>query len=268
MKVSVITVCFNSESTIEQTIRSVLTQSYSSIEYIIIDGNSIDQTQEIIQSYQDNISRILIEEDKGIYDAMNKGVRLATGDIICILNSDDVFANDNVVRDVVNEFCSNSNLDALLTDINFVDFNDPRKRQLRYISCLRFSKWKLRFGWMPPHPGMFIKRRVCNEVGPYKLSYKIAADYEFMVRLFFTHRILYASKSICTVNMRRGGISTTGFSATNTISREIVSACVENGVYTNYCLVSLRIPIKWWTEIVSRRLHLMVKSWSNVGRLR
>lgn len=256
MKISVITVCWNSKYTIVQTMLSVLAQDYPDIEYIVIDGNSSDGTIDIIRSFAQRIDRIVIEDDCGIYHAMNKGIDLATGDLFCILNSDDVFSSNNVITRVAEQFKNNSNLEILLTDVRFVDFHGPDQKQLRYVSAAGFSKWKLRYGWMPPHPGVFMKTTVYKEVGPYKLGYKIAADYEYMVRILFKHERRHSYKNICVVNMKVGGVSTKGLQAKHTISQEIVEACKSNGVYTNYLLVSLRLPLKWFSEVFLYKLTL------------
>lgn len=256
MKISVITVCWNSKNTILQTMLSVLAQDYPDVEYIVIDGDSSDGTTEIIRSLAQRIDRIVIEEDAGIYHAMNKGIDLVTGDLFCILNSDDVFSGNNVLTRVAEQFKNSSNLEILFTDVRFVDFHGPDQKQLRYVSAAGFSRWKLRYGWMPPHPGVFMKTAVYKEIGPYKLNYKIAADYEYMVRIFFKHQHRRSYKNICVVDMKVGGVSTKGLKAKHTISQEIVEACKSNGFYTNYFLVSLRLPIKWFREVFLYKLTI------------
>jgi glycosyltransferase involved in cell wall biosynthesis len=249
MKISVVTVCYNSSKTIRDTIESVIDQTYDDIEYIVVDGKSSDNTLDIINEYRAHIARVISEPDHGIYDAMNKGIRHSTGDIVCILNSDDVFHKANTLTSVIDEFEKHPQIDSLLTDIKFWNFEAIKRGELRYVSSAWFSPWKLRLGWMPPHPGMFLKSKVYKDFGLYKLSYKIAADYEYMVRIFFNGKVSFIKKDICTVLMREGGASTSGISSTHTITREIVKACVDNDIYTNYFLVSLRLPIKWFIKI-------------------
>jgi glycosyltransferase involved in cell wall biosynthesis len=157
MKVSIITVCLNSEKTIENTIQSVLFQSYKNIEYIVIDGNSTDNTKSILGKYADFISTVVSEPDKGLYDAMNKGLKLATGDVIGILNSDDLYKDLFVVEKVMKQF--DEEVDAVYGDIVYVDKNDIT-RIVRYWHSGLFKRYKMKFGWMPPHPAFFVRRNV------------------------------------------------------------------------------------------------------------
>lgn len=243
MKVSIITVSYNSADTIKDTIESVLAQSYDNIEYIVIDGQSKDSTMNIVSSYSDKISKIISEPDKGIYDAMNKGVELATGDIVGILNSDDFYETNTIISDIVNQFRASPESEIVFGDVVFVEPSNLSKI-VRYYSSKKFKSFKLRFGWMPPHPATFIKKRVYDTFGLYKLDYKISADYEVFVRLLMVAKLKFSRIDKVVVRMRNGGASTDGIKSSITLNKEIVKACKENGVYTNLFFVLLKIPFK------------------------
>lgn len=205
MKVSIITVVYNNKDTIKQAIESVLLQDYSYIEHIVIDGNSTDGTVEIIKSYEHKISKWISEPDNGIYDAMNKGIKLATGEIIGFLNSDDFYANDSVVETVVNtmeEKC----IDSCYGDLVYVDRGNPEK-VLRYWRSRHFKENKFKRGWMPPHPTFFVKKWVYDTYGAFNLHFPIAADYELMLRFLHKYRISVAYIPEVLVRMRIGGKS-------------------------------------------------------------
>lgn len=240
--ISVITVSYNAVLTIEQTILSVINQTYLNIEYIIIDGGSTDGTVNVIKKYADKIAYWVSESDKGIYDAMNKGIRMATGDVVGILNSDDFYTDENVLQTVADNFMNHS-VDAVYGDIHFVHDADLGKC-VRYYSSRLFSPFWLRFGFMPAHPSFYCKREVFDKAGLYSLDYKIGADYEMMVRLFRKYGISsrYISKDF--VTMRTGGASNHHFSNRLTLIREDVKACRDNGIYTNSFLVSLKFLYK------------------------
>ncbi len=256
MKISVVTACFNSYTTIEATIQSVIGQKYSNIEHIIIDGGSSDNTHSILNRYKCNFSHLIIERDDGIYDAMNKGIQLSSGDVICLLNSDDVFASDDVLSRVALEFTQHPRAEALLSNITHVDTDDLWGEPLRIGSTKYFAPWHLRFGFNPPHPGLFLRSEVYKKYGLFELGYSISADYEYIVRLFVTRRINYVKTNIHSVIMREGGVSTSGWSSTHIISKEMVRACLKNNVMTNYLLVSLRLPIKLVTQVWLRKINI------------
>lgn len=204
-KVSIITVCYNSEKTIEDTILSVINQSYTNIEYIVIDGVSTDNTLSIINKYKDKITTIISEKDNGIYDAINKGIRLASGDIIANLNSDDFYIDNNVIADVVATF-EKEKTDTLYADLYYVDAVDTNKI-VRYWKSKQYKEGLFLKGWMPPHPTFFVRKEVYHKYGSFDLQFKSAADYEIMLR--FVHRfkssIAYLPRVI--VKMRVGGVS-------------------------------------------------------------
>ena len=243
MKLSIITVCFNSASTIRDTIESVLSQDHTDIEYIIVDGGSKDGTQAIVESYGARINRFVSEPDKGLYDAMNKGVALATGAVIGILNSDDFYESTTSLSSVVKAFEHCPESDAVFGDVVFVNPADLRK-VTRFYRGNRFAPWKLRFGWMPPHPATFVRKLAYDTVGMYSLKYRISADYEFFVRLFMVYRLKYSYLDQVLVRMRSGGASTAGLRSSLKLNLEIVKACRTNGVYTNILMLALKLPFK------------------------
>ena len=243
MKLSIITVCFNSASTIRDTIESVLSQDYTDIEYIVVDGGSKDGTQAIVESYGARISHFVSEPDKGIYDAMNKGVSLATGTVVGILNSDDFYESTTCASSVIKVFEQRPESDVVFGDVVFVNAADLNK-VTRYYRGNRFEPWKLRFGWMPPHPATFVRKAAYKTVGLYSLKYRISADYEFFVRLFMVHKLKYSYLDQVLVRMRSGGASTAGLRSSLKLNFEIVSACRTNGVYTNIFMLLLKLPFK------------------------
>ncbi len=252
MKVSIITVTYNSANTLADTIQSVLAQTYRDIEYIIIDGGSKDSTLDIVRQYESDFEgrlKWISESDKGIYDAMNKGIRLATGDVVGILNSDDFYTSPNVVNQLVRYF-DNSDIDAVYGDIHFVNSNCLEKC-VRYYSSRRFHPRWLRFGFMPAHPSFYLKKEIYDKVGGYKLDYKIGSDYEMMVRLFHCYKIKSTYIPMDFVTMRTGGASTKDINSRITLVKEDVRACRENNMYTNSFMISLKFlykifEIKWF----------------------
>jgi glycosyltransferase involved in cell wall biosynthesis len=243
MKVSIVTVCYNSEATIRDTIESVLAQSYPDIEYIVVDGASSDRTMAIVDEYKDRIASAISEPDKGIYDAMNKGIKLATGDVVGILNSDDFYQNNDVVQDVVCQFHACLAADIVFGDVVFVE-PDNLGKIIRYYRSGHFRPWKLRFGWMPAHTATFIKMRVYDLVGLYSLEFKISSDYEMFVRLLLVHKLCFSRIDKVLVRMRTGGVSTAGIKSSLLLNKEIVKACRKNSIYTNLMFVLSKIPFK------------------------
>lgn len=242
LKISIITVCYNSVETIRDTIESVLSQQYPDIEYIIVDGASKDGTLELISEYEGRISKVISESDKGIYDAMNKGVQAATGDFVGILNSDDVFAGSDVIQNLVAHLKNNPSADAVYADLVFVQRKEMDVVTRRYSSS-GFSPWKVRFGFMIPHPTFYARRELFDKYGSYKLGYRVSADFELMAR-FMSKGVKMVRHSAVMVKMREGGISTTGFWWRIHQNLEIVRACRENGIYTNILLVAMKVPFK------------------------
>lgn len=203
MKVSLITIAYNSAETIEDTIKSIIAQDYSNIEYIIIDGGSSDKTLSIVDKFKDSITTIISEPDKGIYDAMNKGVQNATGDIVGILNSDDIYADNKVVSSIVEAI---GNKDSIYADLVYVD-RDNTDKVTRYWKSGKYRKGIFKKGWMPPHPTFFIKKSCYNQYGTYNLQLKSAADYELMLRMLHKYNISVAYLPEVITKMRVGGQS-------------------------------------------------------------
>jgi glycosyltransferase involved in cell wall biosynthesis len=242
LKVSIITVCRNSKVYIKDAIESVLSQTYSNIEYIIIDGASIDGTPEIVKSYGNKINKFICEPDKGIYNAMNKGIKLATGNIIGILNSDDFFCNDKVIETIVATFYRKQ-VDAIYGDVQFVN-PDNIQKIVRYYSSKNFNLNKFKFGFMPPHPSFYVKREFFKVLGYYKEDYKIAADYELLIRFLFVNKLRSGYIEMPFVSMRRGGISNKSLKSNYILNYEILKACRENGIKTNFLYVYSKYFIK------------------------
>ena len=250
-KISIITVVYNNSKTIGWAIESILAQDYPNIEHIIIDGASTDGTLDIIKSYSDRIAKFISEPDKGIYDAMNKGLKLATGDIIGILNSDDFYASNTAISDIVREF-DTKKVDLVFGDLVFVKPEDLNKI-VRTYSTPDFHPDKFAWGWMPPHPTCYIKKSVYQRYGYFKTDYRIAADYEILTRFMAKHRITYSHIPKVLIKMRTGGVSTRNLKSNRILNQEIVRCCAENGIKTN----ALKVYSKYLTK-VSQVIHLSI----------
>lgn len=250
-KVSIVTVCFNSAATIRDTIDSVLAQDYPDIEYIIVDGGSTDATIDIVKQYGNRIARFISEPDRGIYDAMNKGIRAATGGIVGMLNSDDFYIDAHAVSQLVRAMLD-ANVDSVFADLVYVDPADT-SRVRRYYDSSRWHPGRFRFGWMPAHPTFFIKRDWYERCGLFSLNYRIAADFEMLVRLFHRGGASYVHVARPIVKMRMGGVSTGGLRQSWRLNREIVTACRSNGIWTALPLVLLKIPAKFLEILRPRR---------------
>ena len=203
MKVSIITVCFNSAETIGDTIKSVLVQDYKNIEYIVIDGGSTDATSSILKKYGDQIHKCISEPDNGVYDAMNKGIRLASGDVIATLNSDDIYATTTIVSQMVDLIKAN-NLDAAYGDLAYIKGNDT-DNIVRFWKAGYFEPRSFFKGWVPPHPTFFCKKDVFERCGYFRPGYRIAADFELMLWFFEKHQIKVGYLPEIIVKMRTGG---------------------------------------------------------------
>lgn len=242
MKVSVITVCLNSISTIEKTLQSVQNQSHENLEHIIIDGASTDGTLPLIESYRRDSLVLISERDKGIYDAMNKGVKTSTGDIVCFLNSDDYYSADNVISLVVEKF-KKYDLDVCLTDVEFFR-SDRQEKTTRLYSGKLFNPARLAWGLMPPHPGIFSRRSVFDNYGFFDSSFKISGDYEWVVRCFKEKTLRYLHFEMVTVRMQAGGVSNRGLLSAYNLNSEVLRACRQNGIYTNWIMILSKYPRK------------------------
>lgn len=207
MRVTIITVCYNRKTTIEQSIKSVLNQDYPDIEYIVVDGNSSDGTQDIIESYSDKIAKYVSEPDKGMYDAINKGLGMATGDIVGLMHSDDVFFDETIISKIVAVFNKNSNTDAVYGDGIYVT-NDAEQKIVRNRIGGTYDYKKIKAGWLPLHPTVYIKRSIIEKYGNYNLDFKIASDTEFLLRYLYKYKINISYLNAYIVKMRMGGLST------------------------------------------------------------
>lgn len=244
MKISVVTTSYNSGATIHDTIQSVLRQTYHDVEYIIVDGHSSDNTMDIVRAAEPLFRgrmKYISEPDCGIYDAMNKGIMMSTGDVVGILNSDDYFTSDSVLSQIAAAFSHDT--DAVYGDIHFVS---PQNlgRCVRYYSSRYFRPWMLRFGYMPAHPSFYARRSVYIRYGLYSLDYKIASDFDMMARLLGRYNINTRYLSVDCVTMRTGGVSTRSIANRLLITREDAAACRRNGIYSNVVLCSFKYVTK------------------------
>lgn len=241
-RISIVTISFNSEATIRQTIESVLQQDCGGLEYIIIDGASSDRTMDIVREYGDRISIVVSEPDRGIYDAMNKGIQRATGDIIGFLNSDDFYAGSRSLGRLIDVMEENA-ADTAFADLVMVD-RAHTDRIIRYYSSRNFHPERFRYGWMPAHPTFMVRRSLYQRHGGFRLNYRIAADFEMIVRLLHGTGATYAYLPEVIVKMRIGGISTASLSNIWRLNNEIVRACRANGLQTSLGRVLLKTPAK------------------------
>ena len=266
MKISLITACYNSAETIGTAVESVLSQKGVDVDYIVVDGGSKDGTVDIIKEYADKTLnsqlltpnftfRWLSERDKGMYDAINKGIKMATGDVIGILNADDMFESENTLAHVVEAFGSEGvesggveelrvesggvgeRVDCVYADIRFV--KDDLQTTSRYYSAKHWKPWMLQWGKMPPHPSVYIRRELFDQYGLYKLGYDIAADYELLIRYLRMAKLNTRYLNECLVKMRMGGKSTRGWESFMTLNKEIVRANLENGYF---CCFPMLLP--------------------------
>lgn len=242
MKISVVTVCRNAASTLQQNIESVEEQNYADKEHIIVDGQSTDGTIKLLHSLtRDVVQRWLSEPDHGIYDAMNKGIAMSSGDIIGILNADDIFFDKGTLTKVINVFNSNPEVDLVYGDVVF----EKAGSIWRTYSARKWQPKQLAWGVMPPHPGVFVKKALYERLGLYKIDYQIAADYELLVRYFLSEKVKPLYLPLITTRMSLGGVSTRGFSSNLLLNREILRACRENNLYTNYLMIYSKYFYKW-----------------------
>lgn len=243
MKVSIITTCFNCETTIEKTINSVLSQDYNDIEYIMIDGGSNDKTLEIINKYRTKITTIVSENDDGIYDGINKGIKLSNGNIISLIHGNDVFKDDKIISKVADFFKKNPAMEIMLSDLAFKK-NMNSNHITRYYSAKNFKSWMLRIGYSPPHLSAFFRQSVINKVGYYNTRFKIAGDFDYFVRCFLKFKLQFKYFEECLIFMSTGGKSGKNFNSYLISSKEINNSLKSNNFYSNIFLSFLRFPIK------------------------
>ena len=245
MKISIITVVLNGVHTIARNLDSIASQRnpHVEIEHIVIDGGSTDGTLEFLRRHQDQIEILVCEPDEGLYDAMNKGIRLATGDIIGILNADDYYANYHVLSDIDQIFTSKK-VDAVFGDLEY--FHQRREFiPIRRYRSSHFQPSKLSKGLMPAHPTLFLRKSVYERFGLFKPEYKIAGDFDFVARIFKDGLLKYIYVPRILTRMQSGGMSTKGFKNTILLNKEILRSCRENKIPTNYLKLLSRYPQKF-----------------------
>lgn len=230
MKISIITVVYNNSSTIRMAIESVLNQTYKNIEYIVVDGASTDGTVDIIKSYGERVSKFISEPDKGIYNAMNKGIGLTTGDFVGILNADDCLYNSEVIQSMVNQI--DDSIDAVYGDVEFFSDKDFC-RSVRYYSSKKFSVERFKYGFMPAHPSFYVRKKYFDLYGCYKEDYRIASDFDLLIRFLLNNKIRSKYIEMPFVKMRTGGVSNKNIKSRVLLNKEILRACKENNVRTN-----------------------------------
>ncbi|MBQ0046124.1 MAG: glycosyltransferase [Prevotellaceae bacterium] len=243
MKISIITATYNSGSTLRDTLDSILRQSYTDYEVIIQDGCSRDNTLDIIKEYEPIFGermKWVSEKDNGLYDAMNRGISRATGDVVGILNSDDFYTSDNILGLIADGI---SNVDAVYGDIHFVKDDDLNKC-VRYYSSKNFRPWRMRWGYMPAHPSFYCRREVYEKNGLFSLDYKLAADYDILIRFLCKAKIKTKYLPLDMVTMRTGGASTKNISNRLLLTKEDAIACRRNGIYSNFLMCSCKYLTK------------------------
>jgi glycosyltransferase involved in cell wall biosynthesis len=242
MRISVITVCFNSADTLERALQSVEMQDWPDVEHIVIDGASRDGTLAVIDKHRHHLAAVVSEPDKGIYDAMNKGLARATGDVVCFLNADDAYAAPDVLSQVAHEM-QQHRLDALLADVAFFRANDPARMVRRYRSD-HFHPKRLAWGWMPAHPALFMKRGIYQELGGFRTHFRIAGDFDFIARAFGPGKLRYRHLPRVVVHMQAGGVSNAGLRSKWRLNQEVMQSCRENGIRTNLFMILSKYPAK------------------------
>lgn len=243
MKISLITVVYNRAATIEQTIQSVLEQTYPHIEYIVVDGASTDSTLNIIHQYRDRINQFVSEKDNGVYDAINKGIQLATGDIVGVLHADDRFTHPDVINDIVQQFINQSNIQCLFADVCFVRPENPNEI-IRYVSSSIFNVNRFRYGIMPAHPTFYCYKRLFDQYGLYRTDLEIASDFDLLLRFLKIHKINYRYVPELMIQMNVGGKSTSGLSSTLKINKEIRKVLKGHGIRSSYLHLYSRYFLK------------------------
>jgi len=275
MKVSIVTACFNAEKTLATTLESVRQQMLPAgveLEHIVVDGGSTDGTVELVRKFADQQVKVrgegeqrnsysfrwISEKDKGLYDAINKGIRMATGDIVGICNADDILADDDTIARIAQAF--GDDVDATWADIRFVREGDSVEALrsalvTRYCTGRFFRRWMFRFATFPAHPSTFVRKSCFEKYGHYSLDYRICADFELMLRLFWKHRIRAKYLPVCTHVMRMGGLSTGGFKSNVQINKEDLRALKANGYWSCLPLIYTKYLFKIWGFCSLTKFH-------------
>jgi glycosyltransferase involved in cell wall biosynthesis len=239
MKISIITITYNSAQTLEDTLRSVTSQDYPELEYIIIDGKSKDNTLKIVDKYRDRISKVISEKDKGLYDALNKGIKQATGDVIGMLHSDDLYSNPQVISKIAQKFKDNPEVEGVYADLVFVNRNDTNKA-MRVWESGEYEEGAFLKGWMPPHPTFFVRKECYEKFGGFNTELKLSADYELMLRLIHKNHIKLAYLPETIVKMRMGGVSNVSFFVKLKANLEDKSAWKLNGLKPKFSTMFMK----------------------------
>lgn len=260
MKVSLITVCYNSAGTLRSAMESAMSQRGVDLEYIVVDGGSKDGTVELVRSFADERARSgadapahafrwISERDEGMYDAINKGIAMATGDVVGILNADDVLESPDTLSHIAAAFADG--VDAVYADVRFV--RNDLETTVRYYGAGRWRPWMHNWGYMPPHPSVYIRRELFGRLGGYRLGYQISADFELMVRYLCRNRIRAAYVGESVVRMRMGGKSTKNWKANVLLNMENVRANRENGYFSCFAMMLPKYAFKMWGFIFRRK---------------
>ena len=234
-KVTIITACFNAQSTIEHTLNSVKKQSYQNIEHILVDGGSTDKTLQIIQEHISPNTIVISESDEGIYDAFNKGLAKSSGQIIGFLNADDQFANDEVIAELVTIF-DHSQADAVASSVEIFKSLEPRK-PYRLYKATDFKPWQFRIGIQPPHPGFYVTRSAFERVGYYRTQYRISGDFDWLLRAIVIEQLNVVYTSMISVNMLDGGASASGLKSKRLMNKEDLKILKQHGIYSNTIMI-------------------------------
>jgi glycosyltransferase involved in cell wall biosynthesis len=242
MKVSIITAVYNGAASIAATLQSVACQDYPGIEHIVVDGASSDATLATIGLHDQRLARLISEPDRGVYDAFNKGLRAATGDVIAFLNCGDTYLDTSSVATLAGALAQND-ADAAFADVSIVDSGEA-SREVRRYSSRRFRPSRMRMGLMPAHPTLFLRREIYQAVGEYDTQFRIAGDFELCLRVFARRATRYHYVEAPLVRMPRGGLSNSGWRSKLEITREMRRACAKNGIATNFATLCLRFPLK------------------------
>ncbi len=250
MKISIVTVTYNSEKTLEETILSVLSQNHKDFEHIIVDGASKDTTMEIVKKYEEKYEgklKYISEPDKGIYDAMNKGIKMATGDIIGLLNSDDKYANDNVLK-TISETVEKTNCDGIHGNLLYMDEETMTKAKRKWIT----KSTNIKTGNITAHPTLYLKKEVYDKLGLYNLKYKVVADYDFMVKLLLNKDIKLVHINEYLIHMRLGGTSSNGLKGYIYNLKEAYKVLKDNNVKYAVIICFIRIIKTVWQMVTAK----------------
>lgn len=253
MTISIITATYNCAKTIGNTLESVLSQTWNDYEYIVVDGASTDGTLDIISSYAERFQgrlRYISETDESLYEAMNKGLRMASGEVVGILNADDFYSSDDILA-LVASAMEDEECDGIYGDVHYVDKEDTTK-VVRYYSSRIFRPWLMRFGFMPAHPSFYCRKSVYDQYGVYDTSFRVAADFELLLRMFHKGHIRTRYIRHDFVTMRRGGISTSGWASHRQIMKDHLRGLKKNGILSNRFILSLRYIYKVWEVATSK----------------